>query len=602
VIGQEIGQYRVIEQIGLGGMATVYKAYQASMDRYVALKVLPHHFMHDPTFLGRFEREARTIARLEHVHILPVHDYGHHEDVPYLVMRYVEGGALSDLLRQHPQGLPLAEVARLIGQIASALDYAHEAGVIHRDIKPSNVLLDQSGNVLLTDFGIAKIAEATVQLTGSGIIGTPAYMSPEQGTGRELTPATDVYSLGVVLFEMLTGRVPFQAETPMAVINAHVYDPLPLPRSLRPDLPETVERVLLKALAKAPEYRYRTAGEMAAALSAAIRAGPVAPREVAEEVEPLAVEPTVVEEPGPTIPAPIEEAGPTVAEEPTPPAEPTPAVEVPSVTPAKPARRGVRPAWIVGGAGGLVVVGLLVIGLALGGVFGGKGVASNAEWTPHIEEFDGVPMALVPAGCFRMGSEDGGSDEQPVHEVCFNDPFWIDVYEVTNEAFGSVGCEEYSSDPDQPRNCVNWTDALAHCEARGARLPTEAEWEYAARGPDGLEYPWGNEFNGDYLVWSTSQTAEVGSKPDGASWVGALDMSGNLREWVNDWYGTYPSGQQVNPSGPESGEYRVLRGGSWDLNDTSLLRGANRLKNYPSFEVIFNGFRCALSYQPTDGR
>jgi serine/threonine protein kinase len=370
MIGQNVGQYRVIEQIGLGGMATVYKAYQPSMDRYVAIKVLPHHFMHDPTFLGRFEREAHTIAKLEHIHILPVYDYGRHEDIPYLVMRYVEGGSLSDLLRAHPTGLPLAEAVRLIGQIASALDYAHARGVIHRDVKPSNALLDYEGNVLLTDFGIAKIAEATVQLTTGGTVGTPAYMSPEQGMGKELTPATDVYSLGVVLYQILTGRVPFEAETPIAVIHAHIYDPLPLPRNFRPDLPEAVERVLLKALAKVPGDRYQTAGEMAAALNEAVRAAPAPPPEKTlvapvEEVEPIvveepppapvAIEPTVPAEEWPSPPAPVEGIGPTVVEEPTPPAAPTPPAVLPSVpAPSAAPARARRPA-------GLLIAGLGIV-------------------------------------------------------------------------------------------------------------------------------------------------------------------------------------------------------------------------------------------------
>lgn len=228
------------------------------------------------------------------------------------------------------------------------------------------------------------------------------------------------------------------------------------------------------------------------------------------------------------------------------------------------------------------------------------GVTRNAEWTPYTEVINGVKMALVPAGCFEMGSSDH-VNEQPVHRVCFEQPFWIDVYEVTNEAFGSVGCIAYSSDPDQPRNCVSWTDAQAHCEARGARLPTEAEWEYAARGPDGLVYPWGDEFvagnavyggNSSYRAWT------IGSKPGGISWIGAYDLSGNVWEWVADWYGSYPPEQQLNPGGPDSGEYRVLRGGSWYFGDSNNLRGAHRGQGAPHFEAPSGGFRCALSYQP----
>jgi formylglycine-generating enzyme required for sulfatase activity len=244
------------------------------------------------------------------------------------------------------------------------------------------------------------------------------------------------------------------------------------------------------------------------------------------------------------------------------------------------------------------------------------GVTSNDEWTPYIQEFDGVEMALVPAGCFMMGSEGGDSSERPVHEVCFEEPFWIDVYEVTNAQYGSLGCEESSSDDDQPRNCVSWADAAAHCESRGARLPTEAEWEYAARGPDGLTYLWGDEFNcrlGNfddetrYDLYTIEGgkgcdgfvvTAPVGSFPDGASWVGALDMSGNVWEWVADWYDDdyYDCSPRDNPGGPDNGEYRVLRGGSWGHDGSNLLRAANRDWDNPSNEDIFNGFRCARSY------
>jgi serine/threonine-protein kinase len=211
-----------------------------------------------------------------------------------------------------------------------------------------------------------------------------------------------------------------------------------------------------------------------------------------------------------------------------------------------------------------------------------------------MRTFEGVEIALVPAGCFMMGREDGSDNEQPVHEVCFDEPFWIDIYEVTNAQYGSSG--EWEGD-NRPRERVSWHDAVAHCESRGARLPTEAEWEYAARGPDGLVYPWGDSFIRDNVVYSGNshrQTAAVGSRPDGASWVGALDMGGNVWEWVADWYGTYPSEAQVNPGGPSSGSERVLRGGSW-LNYPDSLRGDQRVRLNPDFTYDDDGFRCALS-------
>lgn len=273
MIGQTLGNYRIIEQIGLGGMATVYKAYDADTDRYVALKVLPHHFSHDPTFRERFQREAKAIAKLEHLHILPIFSYGEDNGVAYMAMRYLRTGTLTERIRQGP--LPLPEASRLLSQIASALDHAHAHGVLHRDIKPSNVLLDEAGNAYLTDFGIAKIVETTLDLTRGNILGTPAYMSPEQCQGvRELTPASDIYSLGIVLYEMVTGRTPYQAETPIALIHMQLNQPLPLPRTIRPNLPEAAEKVILKALAKPPESRHASCSEMAAAFARAVAGQP----------------------------------------------------------------------------------------------------------------------------------------------------------------------------------------------------------------------------------------------------------------------------------------------------------------------------------------
>ena len=225
LVGQNLGPYRILEPVGLGGMATVYRAYHAAMDRYVAVKVLPQHLARDPSFRARFQREARTIARLEHRYILPVHDVGEDEGIPYLVMRYTDSGDLSDLIAT--QALTIARAAWLISHVAEALAYAHRLGVIHRDVKPANVLLSRDGDVLLTDFGIAKLYEETLQLTGEGtMIGTPAYMAPEQLQGQPVDARTDIYALGVVLYQALTSECPFVAETPLALALMHMYNPL----------------------------------------------------------------------------------------------------------------------------------------------------------------------------------------------------------------------------------------------------------------------------------------------------------------------------------------------------------------------------------------
>lgn len=279
--GQMIGGYQIINQLGRGGMAIVYKAFQPSMERYVAIKVLSFQLMDSAEFIGRFHQEAKMIARLEHPNILPVYDYGESQGIPYLVMRLLEAGTLQDRLLRGL--LELVEVDSIFSQLADALSYAHENGLIHRDIKPSNAILDRRGTVFLTDFGIAKLVEGSPQFTATGAItGTPAYMSPEQAQGLKVDLRSDIYSLGIVLYEMVTGKVPFDAETPMAVIIKQIHEKLPPPSSIRPGLHPALEAVILKALMKRPEDRYANMPEfMAAWKEAYLRAS----RETAMETQ-----------------------------------------------------------------------------------------------------------------------------------------------------------------------------------------------------------------------------------------------------------------------------------------------------------------------------
>ena len=297
-IGENVGPYRVIAQLGSGGMATVYKAYHAALDRYVAIKVMHAAFNEDPNFLARFQREARIVARLEHPHIVPVYDFSEHEGQPYLVMRFIEGDTLKARLQAGP--MPIAQVIDISRPVCQALAYAHDEGVLHRDIKPSNILLAAQGGVFLTDFGLAKIAQAGEStLSQDAMIGTPQYISPEQAQGNaNLDARTDIYSLGVMLYELLVGRVPFQADTPYAVIHDHIYSPLPLPRCLRPDLPEPFERVLLKSLAKERDDRYTTADDMLAALDKALTDAASTPAGQ--------VKPPPCDEPALPVPSPVE--------------------------------------------------------------------------------------------------------------------------------------------------------------------------------------------------------------------------------------------------------------------------------------------------------
>ena len=304
--GQMLGPYRVIGQIGQGGMATVYKAYQPSMDRHVAIKVLPSQLAETQEFVTRFQQEARTIARLEHPHILPVFDYGETDGLTYFVMRYLEAGTLKERMA-NGRPLPLPEVDRIFTQLTEALSYAHGRGVVHRDLKPANALVDEHGNLFLTDFGIAKILEsASPRLTQTdAIMGTPAYISPEQAQAKAVDQRSDIYSLGIILYEMVTGQVPFAADTPLAIILKHVSDPLPPPSRVKADISPAIEKVILKALAKDPQDRFETAAEFLSAWKRALAEAEneTAKPETSPQLQTVAVQsnpkPTIAETPQP---------------------------------------------------------------------------------------------------------------------------------------------------------------------------------------------------------------------------------------------------------------------------------------------------------------
>lgn len=255
LIGRNLGQYEVRDVIGHGGMASVYLGYRADVDRTVAIKVLPPHPGLNEETKQRFQLEARTIAKLQHPHILPLYDYGATEDsILYLVMPYVRGGSLDRIVRDGQ--LPLEKVARLVREISGALDYAHRQGVIHRDIKPANILLDGEGNALLADFGIVKLTGGDSRLTGTSVVGTPAYMSPEQAQGFDLTTRADLYSFGIVIWELVTGQLPFSSDSVMNLMLKHITDPLPDIDSMKSGLPSELNGVMQKLLAKNPADRY----------------------------------------------------------------------------------------------------------------------------------------------------------------------------------------------------------------------------------------------------------------------------------------------------------------------------------------------------------
>ncbi len=587
--GTDIGRYHILEQLGEGGMAIVYKAYDTRLENEVAIKFIrvgdigPNAL---PRIQKRFQIEAIKMARMTHPNIVNVMDYGEYEDAPYLVMPYLPGGTLKEML-----GDPLSvdEAANILLPIADALSYAHAEGLIHRDIKPSNILITESGQPMLSDFGVAKVLESeeTLDLTTTGMgVGTPEYMAPEQGEGRSFDHRADIYALGIVLYEMVTGRKPFTADTPMAVIVKQMRDPLPKPTMLNPDLSEETERVLFKALAKDPNDRYADMSAFAAAL------------------ENLPKDESKVAKQEPARVVPEKEYAPKE-----------------KLARKKTDKKPFDTRWLISAMGAFGLGLLIFAGIKLvGGGEEPKLAAAETEiaietTTPAlgigssmVSEKDGMTLVYVPEGEFEMGSEDGESDERPVHTI-YLDAFWIDQTEVTNAQYNacvqSGACEQpYIDDSnydDHPVVYVGWYDAQDYCEWAGRRLPTEAEWEKAARGTDSRTYPWGETIScsqanyggcGDFP--QTSPVGYYGEK--GASPYGVYDMAGNVWEWTADWYGNnyYQGSPSSNPTGPDSGSSRVLRGGFWGSNKWKA-RSAFRNFYNPDFSNNFNGFRCARS-------
>jgi len=260
-----IGRYEIIRELGRGGMATVHLALDPSFGRRVAIKVLPRHMLHETEFRARFEREAKIIAALEHPYIVPVYDYGEDAGQPFIVMRYMPGGTLAE--RIAGRSMPLVKIIPTVQRLAEALDEAHSHDIVHRDLKPSNVMFDGKSNAFLSDFGLAKMLESSTMLTATGVMGTPAYMSPEQAMGGDLDSRSDVYSLGVILYEMLTGQQPYSAKTPAAMMMKHVTGPVPPINVEALGLPAKCNSILNHALAKEMAARYQTAWELAEALN-----------------------------------------------------------------------------------------------------------------------------------------------------------------------------------------------------------------------------------------------------------------------------------------------------------------------------------------------
>ena len=679
---RKLGKYEIIRELGRGGFGVVYEAKDTILGRHVAIKILHGQLSVDPDFLERFEQEARLAAQLEHPNLVPVYDFGQLEGHNFISMGFMRGGSLKDRLIEHGPFDPY-HAKKALEDVLEGLSIIHENRIVHRDLKPANILFDQYDVARLSDLGFAKAlhSEQSRSFSASGsYVGTAAYMAPEIWRGAEASVLSDIYSLGCIVYEILTGIVLFDGNTAAESMTKHLIDgPV-----FTVELPKPWQALIEKCIAKDPAERYQSAK----AVLEDLRFGLFdAPQERQSEIilesgdEELKSTPDSksdgleedlawqLDE------APVLESGSTYGKaDDDYDAETQKREENATERTHQRLREETQPPirnrlliWLV--------IPLAVLFLITGTVYGLKRMNENKAFkaaaqtlthapsdtpvpsqtqtstdlpsptlvssanTPEpsseplvpadstveslgvgstkIREKDGMEMVYVPEGTFIMGSDDGFDNEKPVREV-YLDAYWIDKFEVTNAQYamcveakacdGPIGENSYTragyySDlqyANYPVVSVDWQRANAYCKWVGGSLPTEAQWEKAARGPDGNKYPWGNEDptcdKANYYGCGVEDTTEVGSYPEGASVYGALDMAGNVWEWVNDWYGPYDANQTNNPQGPNAVSWHVIRGGSWYYYGGDI-RSAYRFNNAPNYRGISWGFRCAF---PTD--
>lgn len=584
-LGKTIGKVRIDKYLAHGGMAEVYLGTHLTLDRQVAVKVLHSYIEENQDLLARFHREARVVAGLRHPNIVQIYDFDAVDGHPYIVMEYLKGPTLASYLRElhgRNERIQPHQVARLLKALTASLDYAHEQGVIHRDIKPGNILLHKKAGeipldkpltndveAILTDFGLVRIANAASQTASGMVSGTPAYMSPEQARGDPIDHRTDIYSLGIVLYEMLAGRVPFEADSSLTVIYKQINDPPPPIAGISP----AVQQVINQALTKKPEDRYPTARNMAVDFYLAI----------GMNTEAETIISTLPEE-AKSVHVKINESSPRV---------------VTAQAPMPAARK-----TVLIGLGAFLVLGLITVLIGAFFIFSrftGAVSPLDGETPGNIETPVTGPvsetarptstegMVEIPSDTYVVGSLAGDDYHSAPREVPLGG-FWIDKYQTTYDQYlqfltaTNGQSQEILGDGNRPVRGVTWDQALSYCAWVNKRLPTEAEWEASGRGSGSNPqlYPWGEDptAGGKVLDLPFEDAYEVGSLPFNQSPFGVYDMAGNVWEWVGEPYAEVPAGS------------KILRGGRFGL---PILDLAYRLSVLPDDEryVKFAGFRCA---------
>ena len=621
------GRYQIIERIGQGGMGVVYLAHDTELDRRVALKV--PHTGHDrlPGVIARFQREARAAATFEHANFCRIYDVGHIGGHYFIAMSYIEGRPLSSYIEPWLPVDPRRTV-RWVVCLARALADAHRQGIIHRDLKPSNIMIDRLGEPIITDFGLAlRLDRADPELKRTDLLmGTPDYMSPEQieAAGESIGPASDIYSLGVVLYELLTGRRPFQGSRLRVLGLVLVQEPSPI-SELRPGIDPELESICLTAMAKKVGDRYPSMSAFADTLATWLTKHEPAPTTHPDDKNSA---------PGLGVSKPNLSHGSSFS---------------PGQT-SEPTSRDRRPIsswkWTVALSAAMVAVLALVIwnaitrskesynqkpqALSAADHTTETGLYRASPKTGDVENSIGIRMVRIKPGSFAMGSpaDQGWSEESPGHTVQITRAFSIGDHEVTQPQYRSVvaGDSLALNDPQPlPVNYVSWFDAIEFCNAlsikehrapyyrvarqgdavsvtiirqggTGYRLPTEAEWEYACRAGSETRFPVGDDpaVLGEY-AWFNGNSQErvqlVGQQRPNA-W-GLCDMLGNVWEWCQDGYDIryYEHSPSTDPAGPEVAKLRVIRGGS--IFDDIFCRPAARQGHPPDSRWVHLGFRIA---------
>jgi serine/threonine-protein kinase len=597
------GRYRIEKLLGQGGMGTVYRATHIHIDALVAVKVLNPELVSNQSAIERFRREAKAAGRIHHPNAIKVTDFGVAEDkTVYLVMELVDGESLRDLLWAGTI-FDAGRAVSILTQVSSAVEAAHESGVIHRDLKPDNIIIRRKGSleeVKVLDFGIAKLKQqenpvaGAQTLTQAGtIIGTPAYMSPEQCRGRELDQRSDIYSLGIIAYEMLTGAPPFNEDSATEIVARHLRDEPPPLSEARPDLPPLLEQAVMRALAKDPANRQQSAEAFGLELQAALGDGLAIDTQLIFRTTDPNRQPVKTSARGSAV---VSQGGVQGASVPASP-------EIKQTL--APARKRFIP---------LAAIFTVILGGISTYLLWPRSQSSPPDSAIQPGAAIAVEMARIPGGRFLMGRNDGDEDERPAHEVEVRD-FYLDKFEVTNQQYkkftdatghplprhwrnnGSFAPEESLL----PVTFVTWQDAADYAKWAGKRLPTEEEWEYATRGGNkGSLYPWGNQWaDGKANLNRPNQArpAPVHSFEQDVSSFGVYDLAGNVSEWVQNYFIRYGAGADER--------YRVYRGGNFTA-EPGQSTATYRWYDFPAppadptqkkeyelkvFPVV--GFRCA---------